>query len=189
MNLCTFCKQPYHGGYRVVDIRNNRAIAEYCLCDFCGAIYTESLFVPPAPPPPKLPKSKPTGKHVPINVISTAAQLLALLLDKTDPMVAHRKYTHSPCPRCGHTIGDLQAKGRFGCPQCYKHFDDTIVDIVDIAQKGARKHIGKSPKNFVNSQDAGEKLRILKLRLASAIEHEQFEDAAKLRDQLKALEH
>lgn len=186
MNQCTLCKQTCLPGYRVIDIAKNKVVTEYYLCGSCGSVYLESMFTKSSP---KLPT---TGKHVSVSVISSAAELLALLLDKTDPMVpATQRSTHSPCPKCGHTLADLQTNGRFGCAYCYKHFDNIIVDIVDFAQNGLKNHTGKVPKNFKTigkEPKPDETLKMVKLRLAYAIEHEHFEEAAKLRDRLKDLE-
>jgi protein-arginine kinase activator protein McsA len=179
MSICTFCGQACQGACRIVDVVKNKAISEYCLCDSCGLAYVNSLL--------KKPAAKSKGKqHVPIKVINSAASLLAILV-KPEVAPPLKKNVFPPCPKCGHTISDIQSTGKLGCGFCYTHFGD-LVDIVDIAQNGAKKHIGKVPKNFINAIDSSEKLKILKLRLAWAIEHEQFEDAAKLRDQLKELE-
>jgi protein-arginine kinase activator protein McsA len=198
MNFCIHCGKACENAYRIIDVEKNKAIAEYNLCDTCGTTYVQDMFEKPkaedqhpkliTKSKSKIPKVSPKNKqHVPVNVIATAAELLSLLLDKNVP-VTHIKKAHAPCPTCGLTIADLQAKGRFGCPFCYIHFNGMIIDVVDIAQKGAKKHVGKTPKNFTDTQDPGEKLKILKLRLAWAIEHERYEDAAKLKIQVKELE-
>ncbi len=52
--------------------------------------------------------------------------------------------------------------------------------------KGTR-HAGKSPEALRQSRDATERLKALNKKLAKAIEAEDFELAAKVRDELKEL--
>lgn len=50
----------------------------------------------------------------------------------------------SPCPTCGMTPADYKRTSRLGCPDCYKHFADTLAPVIRDMQPGA-SHVGKVP--------------------------------------------
>ena len=90
------------------------------------------------------------------------------------------------CPRCGFSQADFKKSGRLGCPECYQVFAEGLEGLLKTMHKGTR-HVGKSPEALRQSRDNAEKLKSLQKKLAKAIESEDFESAAKLRDELKQL--
>jgi protein arginine kinase activator len=86
------------------------------------------------------------------------------------------------CPACGFTTDDLRRTGRLGCPACYEVFTEMLADVLNDCQKSSQ-HMGKVP-----SLMTGLRRQRLEEMLQKAIEKEAFEDAAFLRDQLRALE-
>jgi protein-arginine kinase activator protein McsA len=83
------------------------------------------------------------------------------------------------CPTCGTTIQDIANTSRIGCPDCYTTFKEELKPFIMNFHK-AYKHIGKSPKRIDNKD--------LKKALEEAIKKEDYELAAKLRDDIKKLE-
>ena len=90
------------------------------------------------------------------------------------------------CPRCGFTQADFKKAGRLGCSECYKTFADGLEGLLKTMHKGTR-HVGKVPAVLRQSQDLAEKLKQLQKKLEKAISNEDFETAAALRDEVKAL--
>lgn len=92
------------------------------------------------------------------------------------------------CVRCGMTQIDLRKKGRVGCPHCYEVFETDLDNMLERIH-GATAHRGRVP-GIADSYERDRIQRIgeLKNRLESAIQKEQFEVAADLRDQLADLE-
>jgi len=88
------------------------------------------------------------------------------------------------CPVCGFTQADFKKAGRFGCSECYKAFAEGLETLLKSMHKGVR-HKGKAPA--LGGEDLKEKLAALQKSLDTAIADEQYEVAAKLRDQLRAL--
>jgi protein arginine kinase activator len=88
------------------------------------------------------------------------------------------------CPRCGFSQADFKKSGRLGCPECYQVFAEGLEGLLKTMHKGTR-HTGKSPEALRRSRDNAERLKSLQNKLAKAIESEDFEQAAKLRDELK----
>jgi protein arginine kinase activator len=85
------------------------------------------------------------------------------------------------CPVCGFTSENLRKTGRLGCPNCYETFSEMLGDVFSDCQKSGH-HTGKVPARL-----AGLKKKRLEELLEQAISREQYEEAAVIRDQLKAL--
>lgn len=92
------------------------------------------------------------------------------------------------CPRCGMTFREFQLKGQLGCPHDYEAFKTLLMPLIERAHEGATGHIGKVPASadVVIHRQTG----IVRLRreLQTAIEQEDYELAARVRDQIKNLE-
>jgi len=91
------------------------------------------------------------------------------------------------CARCGLTYADFRNTGRLGCGQCYDAFREQIAGIFKSIQAG-QSHEGKLPKR--TGVQLGRKKRILTLQsaLAKAVEKEEYEEAAILRDEIRAIQ-
>lgn len=90
------------------------------------------------------------------------------------------------CPKCGFTQADLKKTGRLGCAQCYTTFAEGLEGLLKSMHKGTR-HVGKVPASLQQSRDFTERLRVLQRKLSKAVEEENFEQAAGLRDEIKQL--
>lgn len=90
------------------------------------------------------------------------------------------------CPNCGHNYRSFKKSVLLGCSRCYEHFQAQLLPVLRSIH-GNTRHIGKVPKRF----RAGLKLkrRVIELEeeLARAVELEQYERAADLRDEIKCL--
>jgi len=92
------------------------------------------------------------------------------------------------CPKCGMTFREFHVRGLLGCPNDYEAFKKLLTPLIEHAHEGATAHSGKVPAT------AGEMVRrqagLLRLRreLQEAIEQENYEVAARVRDQIQALE-
>lgn len=90
------------------------------------------------------------------------------------------------CPHCGFTQADFKKAGRLGCPDCYRTFSEGLEGLLKTMHKGTR-HVGKVPEALRQTQDIKERVGQLQKRLAKAIESENFEQAALLRDEIKQI--
>ncbi len=90
------------------------------------------------------------------------------------------------CPQCGFSHADFKKSGRLGCPECYRTFAEGLEGLLKTMHKGTR-HVGKVPAALRQSREAADRLKSLQKKLARAIEDENFEQAAVLRDELKQL--
>jgi protein arginine kinase activator len=94
------------------------------------------------------------------------------------------------CPRCGATIQDFRETGRLGCSQCYSTFAEPLTELLRRLH-GSAHHTGQRyvpPRPEIPEQQTADRAAELRERLRRAVEAEQFELAAELRDRLKEVE-
>ena len=112
------------------------------------------------------------------------ANLLAGLVDLDQPLetVKEKKIQ---CPFCGLTYNDFKKIGRLGCGRCYEAFKTYLGPLLKRIH-GSDIHLGKVPHKKGKAAKA-KKIDVeeLKKRLRRAVELEEFEEAARLRDEIK----
>lgn len=91
------------------------------------------------------------------------------------------------CPACGFTYQDFKKVGRLGCGGCYDAFKKQLDPLLKRIH-GANRHIGKVPLMAGKIVKENVALQDMKAQLEKAIRAEEFEEAAKLRDRIRALE-
>jgi len=164
---CDNCNKP--ATVHLTEIRSGKKIEKH-LCEQCAA-QSEGLSAIKA--------------HTPIN------ELL------TNFVMAHsgmQKDLGLTCENCGIAWAEFRQHGLFGCERDYEVFEKELTPLLQRAHEGATHHVGKVPvRGGAAGQAARPKRRtvdIAKLRkeLAHAVELEDYERAAKLRDQIRAAE-
>ena len=91
------------------------------------------------------------------------------------------------CPACGFTYGDFKKVGRLGCGECYEAFKSKMGSLIKRVH-GSDRHVGKVPLSAGKTVKDTRNLQEMKIKMEKAIQTEEFEEAAKLRDQIKELE-
>ena len=91
------------------------------------------------------------------------------------------------CPTCGATMADFRESGRLGCADCYRAFEGPLRDLLRRLH-GSSRHLGEryAPEGLEDRPLAAESEE-LRQQLLLAIETENFELAAELRDRLRAV--
>lgn len=93
------------------------------------------------------------------------------------------------CPGCQLTSADFRARGRFGCPRCYEVFRTTLVPLLERVHD-ATSHRGRmpagDPSGGVERRAPGDRSE-LQRQLEDAIQAENYEAAAKIRDRMVEL--
>ncbi|MPW26192.1 hypothetical protein GC105_10365 [Alkalibaculum sp. M08DMB] len=98
-------------------------------------------------------------------------------------------YSHSMeyhCPQCGMDYDTFKKHGKFGCEKCYETFSLLINPMIQ-RMHGKEQHIGKIVKYGGENIRLKRELTSLHGNLSLAIEKEEYEKAALLRDQIKIL--
>jgi len=97
--------------------------------------------------------------------------------------------TQSPaaCPRCGLAAAEFRKRGRAGCADCYEAFGSDLKRI--LAQMAPRpRHAGKLPREASGAAAGTEDREELAAELRAAVEGEDYERAARLRDRIRDLD-
>lgn len=109
----------------------------------------------------------------------------------------------SKCHGCGLTFADFKQHAVLGCSECYKCFEHLISPLIERAHEGGISHTGKQPRRLVNGgqpaakavplapglseEDRLRRLQSLQAQLSRAVNAEQYELAAKVRDEIRRL--
>jgi protein arginine kinase activator len=114
--------------------------------------------------------------------------LLSGLLD-FDPITKGLGVKTPPlrCEQCSLTYTQFSKLGRFGCSSCYTHFSERLDPLIKRVH-GNTGHVGKVPKRSGGLIKYKREIELLKKELLHRIEHEEFEYAATVRDQIRELE-
>ena len=150
----------------LTEIKSGKKIEKH-LCEQCAA-QNEGL---------------PVKSHMPIN------ELL------TNFVMAHSglttKEAAATCEHCGVTWAEFRQSGLLGCQHDYALFEKELTPLLQRAHEQATHHVGKVPaRRGGTGVPMKRQVDVAKLRreLAKAVEAEDYERAAKLRDQIKQAE-
>ena len=132
--------------------------------------------------------------NMPINFSSFLGDLLEEYNDSSFLPSFIKKNTLK-CDNCGLTYEEFIENGKFGCENCYEAFNEKINYLVKNLH-GTSSHVGRKPKYLkennmeINKEETKENSKIEKLKkeLNQAVKEERYEDAAKIRDQIKEIE-
>ena len=92
------------------------------------------------------------------------------------------------CPKCGVSFREFQTRGQLGCANDYVAFQSVLMPLIERAHEGATHHVGKVPVTADETLRRQAGLVRLRRELQEALDHEDYENAARLRDQLRHLE-
>lgn len=85
--------------------------------------------------------------------------------------------------RCGAREEEIRRTGKPGCAHCYETFRDLFAPLISKTQ-GDQPHQGQVPR----SQEGQQNILRLRRQLQQAVEQEEYEKAALLRDALHQME-
>ncbi len=91
------------------------------------------------------------------------------------------------CSFCGLTFPDFRQIGRLGCSGCYTVFGANLDPLLRRIH-GSTVHTGKVPKRAGGRIRVKKEIEMLRKKLQEAIEREAYEEAAKIRDEIRAKE-
>ncbi|MFC1781555.1 UvrB/UvrC motif-containing protein [Planctomycetota bacterium] len=122
--------------------------------------------------------------HIPIN------ELLSNLLASQPGEDEITEITEQlACPNCGFTLAQFRKEGVMGCPYDYEVFEKQLEPLLEKAHNENNSHCGKIP--VTTPQDAKRQMELLQLRrkLDTAVQSEEYETAAEIRDKIKQIEN
>ena len=91
------------------------------------------------------------------------------------------------CPNCGMSYADFQQTGKIGCSVCYGTFRRQLEPLLRRIH-GTSTHSGKIPRRSGGTLELKQEIKQLRAELREKVAHEEYEEAARLRDEVRALE-
>lgn len=89
------------------------------------------------------------------------------------------------CPACHTSRAEFIRTGKPGCPECYTAFESSMRPLLKKIHS-TTTHVGKVPAS--GSAPAENKIDLLRAELKKAVEVEEYEKAARLRDEIREME-
>lgn len=114
----------------------------------------------------------------------TGFQLADLLLGLGAAQEIERGGGSQKCTVCGFSHADFKKTGRLGCSSCYETFGEGLGSLLKGMHKGT-SHSGKVPSRLLRSIERESHLKTLQRELRKAVSEENYESAAKIRDQIR----
>lgn len=146
----------------------------------------------PVPPVPKLLFGLPV---IPIQPGEGPMGVFAQIMGEIDKQSREQEVMLIPCPSCGQTLAGLKATGKLGCQNCYSFFRDQVGPLLRHCHEGNLQHVGKVPGQKAppapspdgEAEMIRNSLEALQRKMDAAVKEEKYEDAGKIRDQMKYL--
>lgn len=158
--LCQDCKEHEASVHLTQIVNNEKTILS--LCKDCAAK---------------------KGFHSPLdNVPFPLSEILSGLI-KQDHLEDKKSVENLICPSCKLSFENFIQQGRFGCGECYRTFRSRLEPIMRKIH-GSSLHKGKLPASETNDMLPIREEERLEKELKKAVETEDFERAADLRDKL-----
>ena len=164
MGLCDKCKK--NEATLVFEQIINGTKTTYHLCQYCAQSFDNSM----------------SFDHFLKNFLGAMFSGLAESMPATAP--SESKAGPGRCPTCGQSYEDFRETSRLGCADCYQAFRPQLQAALKNIQ-GSHSHEGKIPHRAGSELIYRRHMENLKAELAKAIQNEEFEEAARLRDLIR----
>ncbi|RNF38667.1 UvrB/UvrC motif-containing protein [Planococcus salinus] len=114
-------------------------------------------------------------------------QLLSNWFPNHQASVSPVKKEETVCDTCGFSFNKFLNLGKFGCANCYDTFSPQLDEVFKRLHNGNTEHRGKIPASYGSTLKIRKEIEELRKQMQTAIEEERFEEAARLRDEVKEL--
>jgi protein arginine kinase activator len=170
MVLCDICKKAQATFHRTRVVKdkdtNKTSVTESHLCQICA-------------------EKEGMGSQVNIEEVLTSLLNHITSEDKTGERA--KKERNLVCPRCNLSYAKFREIGRLGCPECYTTFAEELEPLLRRIH-GSCDHQGKMPPHANRLVELNKELHALRKQLQAALQEENFEIAAQIRDEIKKVE-
>ena len=179
---CQCCtKNP--AAIRICDVEQNEVSEQYNVCTECWTLIKRYLFDPAR-------ELMPTSMVLDeVREVLSSAEKQLVLPGVEGGEITPVEKTVPVCPECGTTLAEFKLRGRFGCPKDYEVFAEYLGPLFErIHEISDPRHKGRLPQGAEGVAERIQDLAALKGELNDAIEEENYERAAELRDHISELE-
>lgn len=144
---------------------------EFHLCKDCAAVFSDKFSIFPLP-------------QFNINDLLTGLLKAIDLYSNEEGIVPAKEIK---CRNCGLTYEEFKQSGKLGCSVCYYHFREQLTPLLRRLH-GNSEHIGKIPRRASGKLYKIKKIKQLKKKLQEVVIKEEYEKAAKIRDEILKFE-
>jgi protein arginine kinase activator len=162
--LCQACKERT-ATIHLTEITNGQR-AETHLCQECA--HQQGLAV---------------KAQIPLNELLNT--LLSVQPQTDSSGVSETEIKDKTCPECGMTLQRFSKESLLGCPTDYKTFEEQLLPLIERSHSGKSWHTGKVPTHTSDEEKKDILMRQLRRDLEAAVKNEDYEAAARLRDEIK----
>jgi protein arginine kinase activator len=160
MQKCERCSTP--ATVHITEVLNEGKFEEHHVCEGCYKHYVQES------------QGKGPGSK-------------ALAVDSGTGDLEEALFGQQVCPDCGIKFVDFRNNHRLGCSRDYQVFQTELMPLLENIH-GDTRHVGKTPRRYPQTKKAEAELVQLRQRLKRAVEREEYEEAARLRDQIRTVE-
>jgi protein arginine kinase activator len=126
--------------------------------------------------------------QVPLNELLSNLLAAAKAASDTSGKPSSFADVNKACPVCGMTLQRFSDTSLLGCPQDYEHFQQELMPLIERTHSGRSQHCGKVPSHAGQQQKNDVAMLNFRRQLEQAVKKEDYEAAAKLRDQIRQLQ-
>lgn len=163
---CQNCEKP--ATFHITELTDPEEVRELHLCEECARDYL----------------SQQEDDVTPTNsVVGALAQQMKV--GQTAEELA--RLDQRVCPACGITFYEFRSAGRLGCPHDYVCFEEELEPLI-LNIHGASEHRGKSSPHGAETSERHSRLISLRRELRECVGREEYEQASKLRDEMRRIE-
>ena len=160
MKKCRRCTKP--ATLHITEIKSGETKALH-LCENCAKEYLASVEPGVA-----------TDEETPLGIAEFAGDESAEEDEQT-------------CPECGVSFKKFRSSGRLGCAHDYELFRDRLIPLLESIH-GEHQHVGKCPASRPAASRRRKEVARLRGELKEAVKSEDYETAARLRDEIRDME-
>ena len=177
------CCQRNPAQVRVCDVEMNEVQEQYNVCSDCWTLLKRLMFDPGR-------ALVPTSEAIAsVRELIQSKQTALAPMEPKEIEEAKDEAAGLACPECGMTLAEFKLKGRFGCPRDYEVFAEHLEPLFErIHDVIPPRHTGRRPASVEEGIPSVPETSLLKRELEDAVEREDFERAAELRDKILKLE-
>lgn len=161
--LCQNC-QKRTANVHITQIINNKKIEKY-LCEQCANEKSKFGFGP----------------------VNMNDFLSGFIVAGNDDSRVDIEPRDASCEICGMSFEDFRKTGKMGCSSCYQSYGEKMKPILKRLN-GNIEHTGKTPARISKVLEVSKEIERLKMMLGKAIQTEEYEKAAEIRDRIKEME-